>query len=365
MRRERCAPRQDWRTRVESLGFDFHSLDGAYWVDDACYRFRSDEIDRIETAATELHALCLQAVAHVVERGDYAELGLDARAAELAERSWRAREPALYGRFDLAYDGYGQPKLLEYNADTPTSLFEAAVVQWYWFEDTAAGADQFNLIHELLVERWPQLLPAGAHVHFAGCMEAPEDRATVEYLRETCAQAGYATQSLDISEIGWHQQRYVDLDDRPIDRLFKLYPWEWLLAEPFAEHLLIAPTRWIEPAWKQVLSNKSLLPLLWRLFPDHPNLLPASHDPGAIDGPMVAKPRHGREGEGVSLHQSGPLLAAPDTVYQAYAPLYHSAGGHAVLGAWVVGDTAAGLGVREDDDSITRDGSRFVPHCFD
>ena len=365
MRRERCAPRQDWRARVESLGFDFHSLDGAYWVDDACYRFRGEEIDRIEAAATELHQLCLQAVAQVVERGDYAELGLDARAAELAERSWRAREPALYGRFDLAYDGYGQPKLLEYNADTPTSLFEASVVQWYWFEDTAAGADQFNLIHERLVERWPHVLPAGARVHFAGCLAAPEDRATVEYLRETCAQAGFQTQALDISEIGWREQRYVDLDDQPIAQLFKLYPWEWLLAEPFAEHLPTAPTRWIEPAWKQVLSNKSLLPLLWRMFPGHPNLLPASHDPAAIEGPLVAKPRHGREGEGVNLHQSAPLLAAPDTVYQAYAPLYQSAGGHAVLGAWVVGDRAAGLGVREDDGAITRDGSRFVPHCFD
>jgi glutathionylspermidine synthase len=36
----------------------------------------------------------------------------------------------LYGRFDLAYRGDGPPKLLEYNADTPTALFEAAVVQW-------------------------------------------------------------------------------------------------------------------------------------------------------------------------------------------------------------------------------------------
>ncbi|WP_235566468.1 glutathionylspermidine synthase family protein [Lysobacter sp. Root667] len=114
-----------------------------------------------------------------------------------------------------------------------------------------------------------------------------------------------------------------------------------------------------------LLSNKSLLPLLWRLFPGHPNLLPASHDPADLDGPLVAKPRHGREGEGVMVFESAPLLAAPATVYQAYSPLYRSAAGHAVLGSWVVGDVAAGLGMREDDDRVTRNGSRFVPHCFD
>ncbi|RDZ26128.1 glutathionylspermidine synthase family protein [Lysobacter silvisoli] len=365
MRRIACPPRADWRARVEALGFDFHSLDGAYWVDDACYRFDSRQIDRIEAATGELHQLCLEAAAHVVERGDYAQLGLDAAAATLIERSWRAREPAVYGRFDLAYDGYGEPKLLEYNADTPTSLFEAAVVQWYWLEDTRVGSDQFNLIHERLVERWPQVLPAHATVHFAGCLEAPEDRVTVDYLRDTCAQAGFATRLLDIADIGWHAQRYVDLDERPIEQLFKLYPWEWMLQEAFAEHLPSAPTRWIEPAWKQLLSNKSLLPLLWRLFPGHPNLLPASHDPGDIDGAVVAKPRFGREGEDVRIFERGQALGTGETVYQAYAPLYSGIGGHAVLGAWVVGDRAAGLGVREDDGPVTRNTSRFVPHCFD
>ena len=44
--------------------------------------------------------------------------------------SWKRRDASLYGRFDLRYDGQGPAKLLEYNADTPTSLFETAVFQW-------------------------------------------------------------------------------------------------------------------------------------------------------------------------------------------------------------------------------------------
>jgi glutathionylspermidine synthase len=304
-------------------------------------------------------------VAHVVRSGDYASLGLDARAAALVERSWRAREPSLYGRMDLACGDDGVPKLLEYNADTPTSVFEPAVVQWYWLEDTRAGADQFNLIHERLVERWPQVLPTGAGVHLAGVLDAVEDRVTVDYLMETCLQAGFACQRLDMSDIGFRDGAFVDLDDAPIAHLFKLYPWEWMLDEPFAAHIPRAGTHWIEPAWKQVLSNKSLLPLLWQLFPGHPNLLAASHDPSRIDGPLVSKPRFGREGEGVRVVAPGKALGADAMVYQAFAPLHVGEGGHALVGSWVVGDTPAGIGVREDDGPITRNTSRFVPHCFD
>lgn len=365
MRREAVAPRSDWRVRVEAQGFEFHTLEGRYWIDDACYRFDAAEIDRIEAAANELHAMCLDTVANVVRRGDYARLGLDGHAAALAERSWRDREPGFYGRMDLAYDGTGAPRLLEYNADTPTALFEAGVVQWYWLEDTRAGADQFNLIHEAMVAQWPVVLPQGAGVHFAGCLEAVEDRVTLDYLRDTCAQAGFATRRLDISEIGFDGRGFVDEADAPIAHCFKLYPWEWMMAEPFARYLPNAATRWIEPAWKQILSNKSILPLLWERHRGHPNLLPASHDPREIKGPTVAKPRFGREGEGVHLSDRAMHFGEPGMVYQARTPLFHGPGGHALLGAWIVGDEAVGLGIREDDSPVTGNTSRFVPHCFD
>lgn len=364
MQRVTIAPRECWRERLEALGFGFHTLDGPYWVEDACYRFTEREIDLLEAAGNELHAMCLETVAEVVRRGDYEALGLGRLAAGWVDQAWRAGEGALYGRMDLAYDGITPPKLLEYNADTPTALFEAAVVQWYWLEETRAGCDQFNRIHEALVERWGDLLPTDARVHFAGCLDAVEDQATVEYLRETCAQAGHATRLLDMSDIGWRDGRFVDLEDAHIRHGFKLYPWEWMVDEPFAAHLGQAATRWIEPAWKQVLSNKSLLPLLWSRYAGHPNLLPASHDPRAIHGPTVAKPRHGREGEGVVLSDRGMHFAEPGMVYQARAPLFQSEAGHALVGLWVVGDDAVGMGIREDASPVTGNASRFVPHCF-
>lgn len=71
--------------------------------------------------------------------------------------SWNEEPPAIYGRFDLAYDGIHPPKLLEYNADTPTALLEASVVQWYWLQDVFPKDDQFNSIHEHLVAKWKEL----------------------------------------------------------------------------------------------------------------------------------------------------------------------------------------------------------------
>ncbi|SEM57011.1 Glutathionylspermidine synthase [Luteibacter sp. UNCMF331Sha3.1] len=365
MRRESIVPRADWRASVERIGFDFHTIDGqAYWREDACYVFDEQQIDVLERATGELHALCLEAVDRVIRGGRYRDLGLDEHAAALIERSWRDREPSLYGRMDLSFDGRGAPKLLEYNADTPTSLFEASVVQWYWLEEVAGGADQFNSIHEKLIDRWASF-GRRSRIHFAACYDNIEDGVTTDYLLDTCVQAGLDVEPLDIEEIGWSGRTFIDLADRPIERLFKLYPWEWLLSEAFSTHIPDAATRWLEPAWKMVLSNKAILPLLWEWFPRHPNLLPASRVRADVAGAAVRKPYWGREGQGIAiLGERDPGDGMPLHVYQALAPLPVFEGRHALVGSWIVGDEPAGIGIREDGDPITRNTSCFVPHLF-
>ena len=142
-----------------------------------------------------------------------------------------------------------------------------------------------------------------------------------------------------------------------------------MLAEPFAPHLLTARTRWIEPPWKMLLSNKALLVVLWELFPECDYLLPAAWEP--LAGDYVRKPILAREGSNIQVvrngiareQTSGPYADQP-VVYQAYHPLAQSGGSHAVLGSWVVGDTACGLGIREDHNPITHNLSRFIPHLI-
>ena len=373
MRRENRIPRPDWPRKVEELGFTWHSMDGVYWDERACYRFSSDEIDTLEAATGELHQRCLEAVAKVVAKGDYSRFAIPAPFHAAIERSWKVGDKSVYGRFDFSWDGTGEPKLLEYNADTPTALLEASVVQWCWLQDLMPQADQFNSIHEKLIERWKVVrasLPGAGAVYFTGDTESQEDAGTLEYLRDTATQAGIDTHSIDIADIGWDGSRFVDLEARPIATIFKLYPWEWMAREEFSKYLLAGKARVVEPAWKMLLSNKAILPTLWEMFPDHPNLLAASFEPGRFATDYVKKPIYSREGANVSISAGGTTVEAPGEygeegfIWQAYHELPRFDGNYTVIGSWVVGDDAAGIGIREDDSPITKNSSRFVPHYF-
>jgi glutathionylspermidine synthase len=372
--REDRIPRIDWPQKVEALGFAFHSIGGVYWDERACYRFTADEIDRLESATAELHARCLEAAGRIVEKGDYERLRIAEPFRALVERSWKDRDPSLYGRFDLAWDASGEPKMLEYNADTPTALLEASVVQWYWLQDVLPGKDQFNSIHEKLIARWGAMrarLPADGRVYFACDSDSVEDQGNLDYLRDTALQAGLQALPIDIADVGWDGKRFVDLEDRPMGALFKLYPWEWMARETFGHHLLERSMAVVEPAWKMLLSNKAILPVLWEMFPGHPNLLAASFEPGRFATDFVKKPIFSREGANVTIDAQGGLVEAPGEygaegfVWQEYKPLARFGPHHTVIGSWIVGDEPAGIGIREDESPITRDTSRFIPHYFD
>ena len=201
MQRHRCSPRSDWRARVESVGLTYHSHDeGPYWDESACYELTQREVEELEAAANTLHFACIDAAEAIIQHGWWARLGIPEVAVPAILRSWERDDFSLYGRFDLSYDGRTPPKLLEYNADTPTALVEAAVAQWFWLRDTHPDADQFNSIHERLIEAWRRW--AGQTVHFSGVRDYAEDEMTVLYLRDTCEQAGVKTRSVFIEDVG-------------------------------------------------------------------------------------------------------------------------------------------------------------------
>jgi glutathionylspermidine synthase len=375
MQRITRAPRPDWQARVEEYGLTFHTIDGAlYWDESAYYRFTLAQVDEIEDATQALHDLCLATVDDVVTRGAYERFEIPEAYLPGVEASWRRGEEAVYGRFDFAYDGVHPPKMLEYNADTPTALLEASVIQWFWLQETCPDADQYNSIHERLHERMSALraeIPGDPTFYFASIPEHAEDFMTTNYLRDVAMQAGFTTDYLTVPEIGWDEDRraFIDMDLHAIDLIFKLYPWEWMVREAYGPCLRQAATRWIEPMWKMLLSNKALLPLLWERYPDHPNLLPASWAP--LPGPCVRKPIFSREGANIAILRDGapvqstggPYTDCP-CIYQTYHPLPCFDGHYPVVGSWVVGDTACGMGLREDRSPITQDTSRFVPHLF-
>jgi len=391
MERHRIEPRPDWQRTVEEQGliypltrFPDDSL-RPYWDESAYYRFTLPEVEALEETVAELHALCLDAATHIVEHDRFAELGVtDPAVAAVIRASWhrRAEQPSLYGRFDLRYDGSGPAKLLEYNADTPTSLIEAAGPQWFWMEERFPGADQWNSLHERLVDAWrrqaPLLAPGPVHFAHSEVDKLGEDQMTTAYLMETARQAGLKTALISVEDIGWDSlsRRFVDLDLRFIRTVFKLYPWEWLVSDSFGGNVLetvdlgggTGSTCWIEPAWKMLLANKALLAVLWELNPGHPHLLPAYLDGPRLLKSHVAKPLLGREGAGITITEDGvpstPLDPQEAYCWQEFAPLPDFDGNRTVLGAWVVDGEPAGLGIRESSGPITDEYARFLPHVI-
>ncbi len=382
MRRVSAEVRSTLAQRVREADFRFASMDDGrlYWDETAYYAFTLGQIERdIEAPTNELWSLCLGLAAEAVRSETImARLGVPDWFMDHVASSWHAQEPTLYGRFDLAYDGNSPAKLLEINADTPTSIFEAAVFQWTWLEDLrGAGilpseADQFNSLHERLIARWRDM-GAGSGVHFV-CMDNTEDRVTIEYLADCASQAGLQPRLMHIGDLGVQGDTLVDRAGRQVRSLFKLYPWEWLLRDPEGRSPALRGGQVVEPAWKMLLSNKAVLAELWRRHPGHPNLLAAYRDgtPEAAalrQGPHVSKPVHGREGGNVEVvtQSQRQMVDGPyagPRIVQALAPMWRTPDGHAVLGSWVIGRRASGLGVREDVGMVTTNTARFIPHAI-
>lgn len=403
MQRIAQVPRTGWRQRLDAQGFRFHSIDPdgndvsateprfAYWREDVAYRFTEAQVEQLYEASNALHAMCIDLAGDLVARGNLGRLDIAPAAQALVEDSWHRRDPHLYGRFDLAWSGSGAPKLLEYNADTPTSIIETAVAQWHWKQDVQPQADQFNSLHEALVARLADIALrfARPQLHLACQFESLEDTGNVEYLMDVALQAGWQATMLDLAEIGVLDGgpsggQFADAQDQPMHACFKLYPWEWLVQEPLAAHLASSRTLWLEPPWKMLLSNKGLLPLLWERHAGHPNLLPAFFSPEPFGNQRhVAKPLLSREGANIRVQEAGRTLLATDgayggtrCIYQAHVPVARFPAPeatfmhgpldavHAVLGTWMVADDCVGLCVREDITPVTSNSAYFVPHYF-
>ena len=325
-------------------------------------------------------------VADEVKQGDYEHYRFTDLQKNLIEQSWRENAPHLYGRFDFGYDG-DNLKMFEYNADTPTSLLEAAVVQWQWLEQVEGlpNRDQFNWIHEELITRFSVLQQQSGKTgfHFAAMADAGrEDWGNLDYLADVAYNAGWHIHRLTIEDIGYDNdtQQFVDLNNQPIEALFKLYPLEWMTTTEYAPHMLNSTTQFFEPAWKLLLSNKALLAKLWQKHPNHPYLLPTyfnRHDITDRKSIWVKKPLLGREGANVFYYEknNGLEFAAKGSehsnfyanagyIYQQKFELPNFDGMYPVIGSWVVGDVACGMGLREDFTAVTGNDSHFIPHYF-
>lgn len=371
MKRKKFLKRENYESINDDLGFDFGVVDHKkYWLEDVGYEVSRKEVDDIEFATNQLHQMCFAAIDNIINKNRFKELNIPEVMIPFIKRSWEKEEWSMYGRFDLCVKD-GKIKMLEYNADTPTSLVEASLAQWKWMEGQNLP-DQFNSIDEKLVAWWKNYLEEfkPSKVYFTTVKENAEDFRNTEYIMDAATRAGAETDFIFIEDMGSDGEFFYDMENNRIEHLFKLYPWEWLVNEnpQFLDVILKENCSVIEPAWKMLLSNKAILAVLWELFPNHEYLLPTYFSPAKLGKKYVKKPFLSREGQNVEIvdgdnkeTQAG-LYNSEFNIYQAYFELPKIDDHYAVIGSWVVGEESCGIGIREDQSKITANMSCFAPH---
>lgn len=403
MRRIEIKPRKNHEKIVENQGLVYNKTimpDKSvkhYWNESAAYVFDYYEIEKLEEATEELHDMLVNnVVPFMIEEQDNPDsifhLPLPEHAIEYIKQSYERGDKDVYGRFDLVYRG-DEIKMLEYNADTPTGLVEASIIQWNWLEDVYPEEDQWNSIHESLIDRWAQIKAetrATSPLYLGHTQEddSGEDALTTAYMADCAEQSGWDTIGINMKDIGYdsHTDKIVGIiyDEKEdtydeMKHLFKLYPWEDITEEGYGEIISRLQPQWFEPAWKMPVSNKMLSAAAWYLYPNHPLLLKTLiGDPGDMQD-FVKKPIYGREGDRIDVFMNKSNVLKSDVytsrwgeegyVYQDLFPLPDFPGSnghnHVVLGSWVVNGESVGVGIRESDGLITDAYCRFVPNIID
>ncbi len=377
------------REVMEDIGLSWHTdRDGSSYIDSQLVRVSEAEAEAYYTAANALYDMYVEAAQRVIDEQLYVELGIPANLVKQIEDSWDNDDLHLYGRFDLAGGLDGLPiKLIEFNADTPTSLFETAIVQWALLKANAMDESrQFNNLHEMLKENYHRLVTgddpptafaaryAQQKLLFSSASGLPEDEQTVRYLQHVAHEAGWYTDFCYLHEAGFSDDGVFNKDAQLADFWFKLFPWEDIAADELELTRLLGRvasggrTRIINPAYTLLFQSKGIMKVLYDLYPDSPYLLPTDFAP--LDGvEQVHKKLFGREGANLQLlGRDGSVLSQTDGpyahhkgVYQERARFAQDAGGdNYQAGVFYVWE-ACGLGFRRGG-AILDDMSKFVGH---
>ena len=377
---------------LESLGFVWHTdTDETSYLSDTLVMISQEEAEAYYEAGNTLYEMFIETAQYVIDHNLFHQIGIPFNLIELIKTSWENEiHWHLYGRFDLAGGIDGKPiKLLEFNADTPTALFETAIIQWAILKQNGMEEkSQFNGLYEALLENFKRLVTLeestdsfeeryeGWKFLFTSVKGNPEEENTVRLLQHIAADAGYQTEFAYIDEIEFSSEDGIFYNDENYELWFKLIPWENIaLEEPDLALLLtniIQNQKAIifNPAYTLLFQSKGLLKILWDLYPNHPLLLETSFEP-LKDQKQVQKPVFGREGGSVAIiDENGENIAVCEGEYGSYKMVYQSyiqlpkdmAGQNYQAGLFYAYESC-GLGFRKGGE-ILNNMSKFVGHII-
>jgi len=378
---------------LESIGFYWHTdEDKSPYVADELVVVTQNEADKYYEATNELYDMFVEAGEHVIQNDLLHEIGIPFNVIDMVKQSWENDiHWHLYGRFDLAGGVDGKPiKLIEFNADTPTALFETAIVQWALLKaNDMDDRSQFNNTYEAIKENFKRLVVMsgntedfaesydGWKILFSSVKGSIEDENTTKLLQAAANEAGFSTEFAFADEVEFDGEEGVFKGEENFEYWFKLIPWENIGIDEGNLALMLRKIMdnqkaiILNPAYTLMFQSKAFMKILWDLYPNHPLLLECSYEP--LQGKkQVEKRVFGREGANtVILDEKNHVMAQEEGEYENFAPIYQEyvelntdKNGESYQAGVFYAYEACGLGFRRGG-LILNNYSKFVGHVID
>ncbi|KFN38969.1 MAG: glutathionylspermidine synthase [Sulfuricurvum sp. MLSB] len=377
---------------LEKIGFHWHTdSDTSKYVADELVVLSDAEAEAYYEAVNELYDMYATAAQHVIDNNLFFDLGIPFNLIDAIKKSWENDVHwHLYGRFDLAGGIDGKPiKLIEFNADTPTALFETTIVQWAILQHNGMDEDrQFNNVYQTISDNFRRLVTLfddpsdferyydGWKILFSSASGNIEEEQTVRLLQQMAIDAGFETGFEPLGGVKFDDEGIYDSSENPYEYWFKLFPWEDIaIDEPELATVLTAIMNnqkaiILNPAYTLLFQSKGIMKILCDLFPDSPYLLKTSFEP--LNGiAQVEKRMFGREGANVRIMDaSGSVSESNEGPYGNFKPVYQeyvefpkdTAGNSYQAGVFFAYE-ACGLGFRRGG-KILNNMSKFVGHVL-
>lgn len=377
---------------LESLGFSWHTdSDNSSYIANELVIVSEDEALSFERAANELYDMFVAAGQHIIDNNLFHEIGIPFNLIDMIKQSWENDiHWHLYGRFDFAGGIDGLPiKLLEFNADTPTALFESAIIQWAMLKaNNLEEESQFNGIYEALSDNFMRLVTLEESVEdfeeryegwkflFSSIRGNIEEENTVKLLQHMANSVGFITEFAFVDEIEFSDDG-IFFEGEQYELWFKLIPWESIALDE--SDLAIILTNIIKnqkaiifnPAYTLLFQSKGIMKILCDLYPNHPLLLGTSFEP-LTGKKQVKKPIFGREGGNVEIIDENNISISKNSgeyenfkmIYQEFAQMPKDSDGVSYQAGVFYAYEACGLGFRRGGDIIDN-GSKFVGHIVE
>ncbi|MDX3960059.1 glutathionylspermidine synthase family protein [Aliarcobacter skirrowii] len=378
---------------LESIGFTWHTdSDESSYIANELVVISEEEAEAFYEATNELYDMFIEGAQYVIDNELFHELNIPFNLVEVIKESWENDVHwHLYSRFDLAGGVDGKPiKLIEFNADTPTSLFETAIIQWAMLKRNGLDeSSQFNNLYDALKDNFKRIITLDSDIEkfdeyysklgwkilFSSISSSSEDINTTKLLQHIANEAGFNTDFEFIENVNFSDDG-IFKDDELFEFWFKLIPWEDIAIQESELALIlteiIKEKRAIifNPAYTLIFQSKAFMKILWDLYPNHPLLLETSFEP-LVGKKYVEKKAFGREGANIKIINSdgsveienGGEYDGHKSIFQEYVDFVKDSKGECYQAGVFYAYEACGLGFRRGG-KILNNMSKFVGHII-